>query len=56
MAGQREVFLRKDGTMIDHIGQQIGNYRLERLLGSGGFADSTWASMFISEHRLLLNS
>ncbi|HKV59010.1 MAG TPA: protein kinase [Ktedonobacteraceae bacterium] len=25
--------------MSDRVGQQIGNYRLERLLGSGGFAD-----------------
>jgi Protein tyrosine and serine/threonine kinase len=23
----------------DRLGQQVGNYRLERLLGSGGFAD-----------------
>src|SRR5713226_2930639 len=26
-------------SMSDRAGQQIGNYRLERLLGSGGFAD-----------------
>ncbi len=25
--------------MSDRVGQQIGNYRIERLLGSGGFAD-----------------
>src|SRR5262249_15488789 len=25
--------------MADRIGQQLGNYRLERLLGSGGFAE-----------------
>ncbi len=25
--------------MSDRVGQQLGNYRLERLLGSGGFAD-----------------
>src|SRR5579863_7485606 len=25
--------------MPDKVGQQIGNYRLERLLGSGGFAE-----------------
>ncbi len=25
--------------MIDRVGQQLGNYRIERLLGSGGFAD-----------------
>src|SRR5690349_13128038 len=26
-------------SMSDRVGQQLGNYRLERLLGSGGFAD-----------------
>ena len=26
--------------MADHRGQQIGNYRLTRLLGSGGFANA----------------
>jgi len=25
--------------MMDRVGQQLGNYRIERLLGSGGFAD-----------------
>ncbi len=25
--------------MSDRIGQQVGNYRLVQLLGSGGFAD-----------------
>ena len=27
------------GHQIDRVGQQVGNYRLEQLLGSGGFAD-----------------
>src|SRR3984893_1934971 len=26
-------------SMSDRVGQQLGNYRIERLLGSGGFAD-----------------
>jgi hypothetical protein len=25
--------------MVDRIGEQIGNYRMVQLLGSGGFAD-----------------
>ena len=25
--------------MVDRVGQQLGNYRLVRLLGQGGFAD-----------------
>jgi serine/threonine protein kinase len=31
--------------MIDHIGQQIGNYRLIKVLGHGGFAD-----VYLGEH------
>ena len=27
------------GHQVDRVGQQVGNYRLEQLLGSGGFAD-----------------
>src|SRR5438309_4195153 len=30
---------RRRLTMGDRLGQQVGNYRLEKLLGSGGFAD-----------------
>ena len=28
-----------EAYLMDHTGQQLGNYRLTRLLGKGGFAD-----------------
>ncbi len=33
--------------MAEHIGQQLGNYRLVKLLGEGGFAEVT----ILANHR-----
>ena len=40
--------LARDNPMINHTAQQLGNYRLIRQLGSGGFAD-----VYLGEHLYL---
>ncbi len=37
--GSAEPIDRTRGTMFDRIGLKLGNYRLVRLVGHGGFAD-----------------
>jgi serine/threonine protein kinase len=45
-----ELHLTQKGstTMLDRVGQQVGNYHLLRLLGQGAFAD-----VYLGEHRYL---
>src|SRR6266700_161196 len=44
--------MREDGiaTMQDRVGQQLGNYRLTALIGTGGYAD-----VYLAEHLYISN-
>src|SRR3989440_13027403 len=45
MARKHHLLRRKDATMTDRVGQQLGNYRLVSLLGEGGCAE-----VYLGEH------
>src|SRR6266851_6960871 len=39
------LYSQGDQSMTDHLGKQLGNYRLTSLIGQGGFAD-----VYLGEH------
>src|SRR6266581_2003594 len=45
MVDERCAFAREDDMMTDRVGEQLGNYRLTKHLGQGGFAD-----VYLGEH------